>query len=178
MVWSSRVAATRCWFDSEHRSFDEQAAVGRRPRSSHRAGTRAEASSTAPRFVIAPLVPLVAAVALGIVLDRYVEPWETRKWAGLTLVLAAIARFCWRAGRLICVALRSGGDSSAFGGGWHHHRWSDMDPDDLAFASPRRRVRPGFAAWCARRSGVRHERRIRVRGAGRRRGSRPGSCST
>ena len=95
----------------------------------------------APRFVVAPLVPVVAAMSVGIVLDRYIEPWGTRKWVGLTLLLAAFAVFLARrrltSAALVLVAI------AATGGAWHHYRYSDMDADDLAL----RVTTTGHPAW-------------------------------
>ena len=39
------------------------------------------------RFVVAPLVPLVAALAFGIVIDRFVDPCATNTWVKLALAL-------------------------------------------------------------------------------------------
>ena len=95
----------------------------------------------APRFVVAPLVPVVAAMSVGIVLDRYIEPWGTRKWVGLTLLLAAFAVFLARR-RLTSAALVLAA-IAATGGAWHHYRYSDMDADDLAL----RVTTTGHPAW-------------------------------
>jgi competence protein ComEC len=86
-------------------------------------------------------VAVASAIAVGIMLDRYLEPWGTQKWAGLTLVLAAIAVFLARF-RLATTAVAL----TAFvgvGGAWHHSRYSDMDPDDLAL----RVTQTGSPAW-------------------------------
>ncbi len=96
---------------------------------------------TAPRFVAAPFVWMVAAMATGIVLDRYLEPWSTRKWAGLTLVFAATAVFAARR-PLLCGGLVLAA-TAAMGAAWHHSRYSDMDPDDLALCVSE----TGHPAW-------------------------------
>ena len=84
---------------------------------------------------------IVVALAVGIVLDRYLEPWGTRRWAGFTLLFVAIAVFLARR-RLICIVLVLTA-IAALGGAWHHHRYSDIDPDDLAL----RFTDAGDPAW-------------------------------
>ena len=77
----------------------------------------------------APLVPLVLAASLGIIIDRYADPWETATWAALALGAGAgglLATNRELAGNLAVVAA-----FCALGGGWHHGRWSDRGPDDL-----------------------------------------------
>ncbi len=83
-----------------------------------------------PRLLIAPCVPVISAMAAGIVLDRYLEPWGTQKWVGVALAFAAIAVFLARRA-LISVALVLAA-VAALGGAWHHARYSDLAPDDLA----------------------------------------------
>ena len=80
-------------------------------------------------------------MAAGIALDRYLEPWGTRKWAGVALVLTAIAVFLARR-QSICVALVLAAVAAA-GGAWHHFRYSDMAADDLAL----RVTETGQPAW-------------------------------
>ena len=77
----------------------------------------------------APLVPLVLAGSLGIVTDRYAEPWATTTWAALALGAGAAALVATSrdiVGNLAVVAA-----FWALGGGWHHYRWSDRGLDDL-----------------------------------------------
>ena len=138
VVWSSQVGAPG--LDRiEHRQLGEgTAALEARRKPQVVAGGSARA---APGFVAAPFVWMVAALATGIVLDRYLEPWETRKWAGLTLVLAATAVFAGRR-PLLCGGLVLAA-TAAVGGGWHHSRYSDMDPDDLAQSV----AEAGHPAW-------------------------------
>ncbi len=50
-----------------------------------------DASARTVGFRWAPLVPLVLAASLGIVVDRYVEPWGTATWAALALGAGAAA---------------------------------------------------------------------------------------
>jgi competence protein ComEC len=81
-------------------------------------------------FVIAPLAPLVAAMAAGIVADRWLEPCETKVWVTTALILGAIAALTTRLTSIFCVAMLAA--IAAIGGGWHHHRWSDQSANDLA----------------------------------------------
>ncbi|HLG68081.1 MAG TPA: hypothetical protein VKV36_09465, partial [Acidimicrobiales bacterium] len=77
----------------------------------------------------APLIPLLLAASVGIVVDRYAEPWETPTWAALTLGAGAVGLLATNreiVGNLAVVAA-----FAALGGGWHHFRWSDRAPDDL-----------------------------------------------
>ncbi len=78
----------------------------------------------------APLVPLVLASSLGIVADRYAEPWGTTTWAALALGAGAVALVATSrdvVGNLAVVTA-----FWALGGGWHHYRWSDRGPDDVS----------------------------------------------
>ena len=81
-------------------------------------------------FRCVPLAPVVMAVALGIMVDRFVEPWGTSRWAILSLAsgLVAVAAL----GRAILSSLALLAACCAIGGGWHHHRWWDRPGDDLA----------------------------------------------
>lgn len=82
-----------------------------------------------PRLPVAPLAPLVVAVAAGIVADRFGPAWPTASWGALAAAATAAAGLLWRraAGNAALVIA-----FAALGGGWHHHRWSDLAPDDLA----------------------------------------------
>ena len=77
-----------------------------------------------------PLAPLVAAMSLGIVVDRFLDPFTTRSWTELTFAAAAIAAMARRqefgSGLAILFAF------FAVGGGWHHFRWTDRDRGDVA----------------------------------------------
>jgi competence protein ComEC len=88
------------------------------------------ATKAPPRFVAAPFVCIVTAVAAGIALDRFVDPWGTRKWLGLALVFVSFACFLPRR-RLLGTALVLAA-LVPLGGAWHHYRYSEMEPDDLA----------------------------------------------
>lgn len=84
-----------------------------------------------PKVRVAPLMPLALAAAAGVVLDRYADPWGTATWGAVALG-ASVAGVAvgWRWARvgtgLIVLTFL------AFFGGWHHHCWSDLAPDDLA----------------------------------------------
>jgi competence protein ComEC len=92
-----------------------------------------------PRPSCAPLAPPAAALAAGIVADRCVAPCGTLAWAAIAGGAAAIAlALCRRRGSLPILAILAA--FAALGGGWHHHRWSDLAADDLArgdWSSPR-----------------------------------------
>ncbi len=82
------------------------------------------------KALVPPLVPVALSVLVGIVLDRYVEPWGTSVWGLISLVgvVAALGlrnQFVLASFGLLLAAM-------ALGGGWHHHRWSDLSPSDLA----------------------------------------------
>jgi competence protein ComEC len=101
------------------------------PTPSGRIGSFAIRKGAAPtNLAIVPLVPLVVALATGIVLDRYAEPLGTRSWVGLVLVLGSIAALRIRRSAFARAALFAA--FVALGGGWHHYRWTDLAPDDLA----------------------------------------------
>jgi competence protein ComEC len=127
VVWSSHVAGPRL-VRSEDTQLEEQAAAPAPRPQTH--STSSGSKQATPRFVVPPFVSVVTAMSVGIVLDRYLEPWETRKWVGLTLVFTAIAVFLVRRSA-ICAALVLAA-IAALSGAWHHYRYSDMDPGDLA----------------------------------------------
>ncbi len=114
-------------------------------------------------FRWAPLFPLVVAVALGIIVDRYAEPWGTSAWVALAVGAGAAALLATNrevAGGLAVVAA-----FWALGGGWHHARWSDRDPHDLA-GSVGQSPRPAWVRGVVREAlGVRRENSDRY-GAG------------
>ncbi len=108
---------------------DGKSAAGRAPGIGSRAttaGQRGDLSS----FVIAPLAPLVAAMAAGIIADRWLDPCETKVWVTIALVLGAIAALTTRVTSVFHVAMLAA--IAAIGGGWHHHRWTDQSADDLS----------------------------------------------
>ncbi|HZW29741.1 MAG TPA: ComEC/Rec2 family competence protein, partial [Isosphaeraceae bacterium] len=98
--------------------------AGDRPASAVR--TRTEGAP----FWCVPLAPVVAAVALGIVVDRFDARWGTPWWAVLTLVGGMVALAAMRRAVLSSLALLVA--CCAIGGGWHHSRWWDRSGDDLA----------------------------------------------
>jgi competence protein ComEC len=83
-----------------------------------------------PRFVASPFVCIVTAVASGIALDRFVDPWGTRKWIGLALLLISIACFLARRRSLVTAIVLA--SLVPIGGAWHHYRYTDVEPDNLA----------------------------------------------
>jgi competence protein ComEC len=84
------------------------------------------------RFVIAPLAPVVAAMAVGIMTDRWFLPLETGTWVWIALALGALATLTVRRLFASCIGILAA--FCAIGGGWHHHRWSDLAGDDLAWS--------------------------------------------
>lgn len=84
----------------------------------------------APVWPVAPLAPVLFALVLGVVIDRFAEPFATTTWASFLLVLAVASVSSFRRGRVSTLCLL--GAIVAAGGGYHHHRWFDLDPDDLA----------------------------------------------
>jgi competence protein ComEC len=103
----------------------------------------------------APLFPLLLAASVGIVIDRYADPWGTATWVALALGAGAVALVATNrelAGNL-AVAVAFG----ALGGGWHHFRWSDRAPDDLG-ASVAETPRPAWVRGVVREAlGVRQD---------------------
>jgi len=77
-----------------------------------------------------PLVPVLAAVCLGILLDRHVSPALAVWW-----LTAALAWAAWLVGRWLgrdraaCVLLLVAAGATA--GTWHHLRWSRFAADDI-----------------------------------------------
>jgi competence protein ComEC len=138
LVWSSHVPASRL-LRSGALQLDEQPAA-LTPRMNPLPTSSPGRQARSP-FVVAPFVWMVLAMAVGIALDRYLEPWGTRKWAGVALVLTAIAVFLARR-QSICVALVLAAVAAA-GGGWHHFRYSDVAADDLSL----RVTEAGQPAW-------------------------------
>ena len=95
----------------------------------------------AGRLVVAPFVAVLTAMAAGIALDRFVDPWSTRKWVGLALAFLAIPFLLPRRRSIgVWAALAA---FVASGGAWHHHRYSDMEADDLAHVM----TETGRTAW-------------------------------
>ncbi|MBV8318942.1 MAG: ComEC/Rec2 family competence protein, partial [Planctomycetaceae bacterium] len=86
-----------------------------------------------PRPPSPPLVPLALAAIAGVAADRYGDPWDTASWGrivvgAVAVILAGAHRRGWAWDLALLVAF------AGLGGGWHHHRWSDLQPDDLAWS--------------------------------------------
>ncbi len=91
------------------------------------------ASQRRPRPLVPPLVPLALAVIMGIVADRYGDPWDTASWALIALGAATVIVFsAHRHGWAWDLALLTA--FAGLGGGWHHHCWTDLGHDDLAWS--------------------------------------------
>jgi competence protein ComEC len=70
-------------------------------------------------------------VSAGVLIDRYGLDWRTSTWGvialgGVLVAFACLKRTHWLGSLAILTAWL------ALGGGWHHHRWSDLPGDDLA----------------------------------------------
>ncbi|MFO0956044.1 MAG: ComEC/Rec2 family competence protein [Isosphaeraceae bacterium] len=79
----------------------------------------------------APMLVPAASMAAGIWLDRACGGPSTIAWCSLAipsglLAIAGVRRGAGWALAALAIAF------AAFGGGWHHRRWSDLDPLDLA----------------------------------------------
>jgi competence protein ComEC len=74
------------------------------------------------------------AVSVGIVVDRYIEPFETQTWALLGFFCGVLALVFIR--REVAAALAIVAAFAAIGGGWHHSWWWDRDPRDLSWTIP------------------------------------------
>lgn len=83
---------------------------------------------------VAPLVPVALAFAAGVAADRHAGPLGTAAWAAvaLGLGLAGLALAGARSWRGWVGAAALLGACGALAGAWHHARWSDLGPDDLA----------------------------------------------
>lgn len=78
-----------------------------------------------------PLRTPAVAMAVGIVLDRYGSGPSTRAWCWLAILACLPAMIGGRRGpgwSLAALAIAA----MAVGGAWHHRRWSDLGPLDLA----------------------------------------------
>jgi hypothetical protein len=84
------------------------------------------------RVRCAPLAPLAFSASVGVVVDRFVDPFSTFVWALMTLGAAILAVLAWRLSKASALAIVLA--FVALGGGWHHYWWSDLAPDDLARA--------------------------------------------
>ena len=109
--------------------------IPRAERSGTEFGSRARPRRKSARpvgFVIAPLAPILAAAAVGILADCWLLAFETTTWVKVALPFGAIAIVTVRHIRICYMALLAA--IVAIGAGWHHHRWSDMAVDDLAWS--------------------------------------------
>jgi competence protein ComEC len=83
-------------------------------------------------FSVAPLVPVVLAMAAGIMADRYGASFETSDWIMLVLAASTAAALCVRwhvvCSVVICAAVMT------LGGAWHHHLWTGYALDDLGWS--------------------------------------------
>jgi competence protein ComEC len=108
-------------------------------------------------LVWAPLAPLVAALAAGIVVDRFVQPLDTKTLVMVALAFATLAAVTARRFLLFAPSLLIA--VFALGGGWHHYRWFDVAPDDLALGVGET-PRPAWVRGVVRESlGSRHQAR-------------------
>jgi competence protein ComEC len=82
-------------------------------------------------FSIAPLAPVLAALAAGIVIDRSADPLQTENWLTLALAAVTTAVLLLRRTLLSSVAVFAG--IVALGGAWHHYRWNNFARDDLSW---------------------------------------------
>jgi competence protein ComEC len=80
---------------------------------------------------IDPLVPLLAALATGIVCDRFTSLLETQGW--LALALGALTVWFFGRGWALVGRVAVLAAVLAIGGAWHHRCWSDLDPEDLSW---------------------------------------------
>lgn len=88
-------------------------------------------SARSQRLPTAPLAPAAVAMAAGIILDRYLWAGATLGWITAALAAAAVAAVCdRRATGLTYAAILAAWVS--VGGAWHHARWFDLRPDDIA----------------------------------------------
>jgi competence protein ComEC len=77
------------------------------------------------------LVPIVFVAAAGIIIDRWLSPCSTLVWGILALALGSCSLLMGRIAGVSKLALLAACATTA--GGWHHFRWSDLAPDDLAW---------------------------------------------
>jgi competence protein ComEC len=78
------------------------------------------------------MAPLAMASVAGVLADRFAGPLATSEWALFAMAWAAVAALAWRAPKVGSWAIVA--SVAALAGGWHHYRWSDLAPDDLARA--------------------------------------------
>ncbi len=107
-------------------------------------------------FVIAPLAPLLVATAIGIVSDRWFLALETKKLAMISLTFGVTAILARRHTRFCSLMLLAA--FWAIGAGWHHHRWSDMAADDLAWSATETPKPAWVRGIVSEARGLRHQR--------------------
>jgi competence protein ComEC len=93
---------------------------------------RADGEGNPPTLRVAPLTPVVLAIAAGIAIDRYSGRVETRTWLGLALGALTVSALTLRRGWASTTAVLA--SVLALGGGWHHARWDDDPADSLAWS--------------------------------------------
>jgi competence protein ComEC len=107
-------------------------------------------------LVIAPLAPLVVAMAAGIVADRWFLTFESKTWLTSAVVLGLIALLTIRRTAVFSLAVLAA--FSALGAGWHHSRWSDLAANDLAWTMTET-PRPAWVRGVVSEArGLRHQR--------------------
>ena len=95
---------------------------------------------------VSPLVPVAAAFAAGILIDRFLEmPSTTREWSALAVLFAMLGLLATRWEFLGRWAIL--GAILSLGAAHHHAFWTDLRPDDLARASLDLSSRQGEPAW-------------------------------
>src|SRR5713226_4833389 len=92
----------------------------------------AASASRAPVISVAPLVPVVVAMAAGIVADRYGASFETSDWITLALMAITVSALCLGRHAISCGAICV--TVMALGGAWHHHQWNGYALDDLGWS--------------------------------------------
>lgn len=78
----------------------------------------------------APLAPVLGAAAVGIMVDRFASPCSTIAWVAAAAIAAGLASLSLARSALSHGAILL--SIGALGAGWHHYRWDDLDPLDLA----------------------------------------------
>jgi competence protein ComEC len=99
---------------------------------------RADEGGSTPKLHVAPVTPVVLAMAAGIAIDRSSGGIDTRTWLGLALGALTFSALTLRRDRVSTAAVLA--SILALGGGWHHARWDDDPADSLAWSvteSPR-----------------------------------------
>ena len=81
---------------------------------------------------MAPVAPLLLAMAGGIAIDRDVDPIETRSWISLALAALTVSALSLRRDAVSGTAVLAA--VLALGAAWHHARWNDDPADDLAWS--------------------------------------------